>query len=442
MHKQVLRLALPNIITNLTVPLLGMVDTAIVGHIPASQQSGDLLGGIAIGTMIFNVIYWNFGFLRMGTSGFTAQACGAKDNSECANILTRAVLIALISAFLLIALQVPIAWVASKVVEDKNGLMGLALQYFYVRIWAAPATLMIYSLKGFFIGMQNSKTPMWIAILINVLNIVFAFFFTFYLHWSIRGVALATVIAQWGGAVACWAFLFYKYGYLKPYFSLSQSLNGAKMRQFFNVNKDIFLRTLCIIAVTCYFTVASSYLPYPTLAVNTILMQLFTLFSYFMDGFAYSGESLCGLYYGAKDFAGLKKAIRYILFWGLVVSAAFTLAYLFFSRDILSIMTDKKDVLDGANTYLVWVCLIPFVSFVAFLYDGFLIGLTKSKIMRNSIFVATAAFFAMYFIFKTLWANDALWIAFLLYLLLRGVMMYCLYAKEQRKEERQLTNRA
>jgi MATE family multidrug resistance protein len=200
MNKQILRLAIPNIITNITVPLLGMVDTAIVG--PLNNGDGiDYIGAIAVGTMIFNIIYWNFGFLRMGTSGFTAQAYGSKDVQEQANILLRASFIAIAAAFLLIVFQKPIGKLSLMLIEDKNSVGALALSYFSIRIWAAPATLGMYALKGWFIGMQDSKNPMWISIIINILNIAFSFILVFYCNMSIKGVALGTVIAQYGGLI-------------------------------------------------------------------------------------------------------------------------------------------------------------------------------------------------------------------------------------------------
>ena len=215
MNRNILKLAIPNIITNITVPLLGMVDTAIVGHITASSSGEDYIGAIAIGSMIFNIIYWNFGFLRMGTSGFTAQAYGADDKKEQMSILLRACFIALIAALALIVLQKPIGRLTEAFVENKNHALDLALEYFFIRIWAAPATLGMYALKGWFIGMQDSKTPMWISILINVLNIVFSYVFAIGLSMNIEGVALGTVIAQWGGLAVSVSIWFVKYGSLR-----------------------------------------------------------------------------------------------------------------------------------------------------------------------------------------------------------------------------------
>ena len=423
MNRRILSLAIPNIITNITIPLLGMVDTAIVGHLDCGESNIDYIGGVAIGSMIFTFLYWNFGFLRMGTSGFTAQAFGAGDFKEAMNILTRACFIALTAAVVLIAIQYPISLITQRAFENKNSVIDISMQYFFIRIWAAPATLGMYALKGWFIGMQDSKTPMFVAILINVLNILFSLWFVLSFDMKVAGVAWGTVIAQYGGLIAMFVFLFAKHRNILSYFNFRESLNKTKMWQFFKVNGDIFLRTLCLICVSTYFTIASSKMPYPLLAVNTLLMQLFSLFSYFMDGFAYAAESLCGRYVGAKDRINLQKSVKYILLWGLVLSICVMIIYILWSEQILYLLTDQQQVINVAKGYLGWTALIPLCGFVAFLYDGILIGMTQSAIMRNAIFIATALYFALFFCFKDSIGSNALWIGFLSYLLARSVLM-------------------
>lgn len=422
MNKQILRLAIPNIITNITVPLLGMVDTAIVGHLQ-NGDGVDYIGAIAVGTMIFNIIYWNFGFLRMGTSGFTAQAYGAKDKEEQANILFRACFIAIAAALLLIIFQKPIGKLSLMLIEDKNSVGALALSYFSVRIWAAPATLSMYALKGWLIGMQDSKNPMWISIIINLLNIIFSFVLVFYFDMSIKGVALGTVIAQYGGLITTLLILRKKYKEIAKYFNVKKALSLEKMKLFFKINSDIFLRTLCLIIVTSYFTIASTKMPYPTLAMNTLLMQFFTLFSYFMDGFAYAAESLCGKAKGENNYPQLQAFVKRFLLWGGVISILFIIIYALFGENILGIFTDNKDVIEYSKNYLHWILLIPITGFIAFLYDGILIGLTESVVMRNAIFISTAAFFLIFYLLSPYIGNNALWIAFLTYLLGRSLLM-------------------
>lgn len=426
LNKKIINLTIPNIITNITVPLLGMVDTAIVGHISDGGMQADYIGAIAIGSMIFNFIYWNFGFLRMGTSGFTAQAYGAKDKNEQIDILIRSVFIAISAAFILLCLQYPIAQLCSLVIEDRNNVMSFALQYFYIRIWAAPATLGMYALKGWFIGMQDSKTPMWISIMINVVNIVFDIFFVMHLGMKIDGVAYATVIAQYSGLLTTLFIFFRKYNKtFSP--SFSRAISMSKMKVFFKVNGDIFLRTVCIIAVTTYFTIASSKMEYPLLAVNTLIMQLFSLFSYFMDGFAYASESLCGRFSGAGDKQSLRRTVNLVILWGVVLAGLCMIVYGFFSQDILSLLTNQQDVIQTSRKYLLWTILIPLAGFLAFLFDGILIGMIKSVIMRNAMFVATASFFLIFFLGGQ--TNNALWLGFISYLFFRSVLMFSMSYK-------------
>ena len=272
MYKQILRLALPNIITNITVPLLGMVDLAIVGHIGNTRY----IGAIAIATMIFSMIYWLFGFLRMGTSGFTAQAYGADDMDESADILFRSLSVGLTAALCLIVLQKPIIDTALMLVGSSTELKEIARRYFYVNIWAAPATLLMYGFKGWFIGMQNSKIPMMIAIAVNIVNIVMSLIFVFVLRLDIEGVALGTVIAQYTGLGLAFAFFWRRYDFIRHLMSWRRSMRRRQMKRFFSVNLDIFLRTVCLIAVFSFFPIAGSKYGDNVLAINTLLMQFYS----------------------------------------------------------------------------------------------------------------------------------------------------------------------
>lgn len=444
MNKRILGLAIPNIITNITVPLLGMVDMAIVGHLSTAH-----LGAIAIGTQIFNLIYWNFGFLRMGTSGFTAQAFGAQDMREAVRIFVRAITLAVLIAFLLILLQWPIASLSEIIfrVDSEPRILQLALSYFFVRIWAAPATLGLYAVKGWFIGMQNSKLPMWIAIFLNLVNIGCSLLFVLVLHWDIQGVALGTVIAQYSGLAVGLFFLIKKYGHLFSHYIQKQglsfrekvlqifrdALHWNEMRRFFKVNGDIFLRTVCLAAVFTFITAASGRISPQVLAIDAVLMQFFTLFSYMMDGFAYAGESLVGRYIGAKDPKSLRLSVRLLLAWGLGLTILFTAIYAVGGEGFLRLFTDKPDVIEGAKDYMFWTLVIPVCGFSAFLFDGIFVGATATKTMRNCMFIASASFFAIYFIGKYLFLtpsrpdytyvwNNILWTAFMVYLALRGIL--------------------
>ena len=434
MNKRILSLALPNIITNITVPLLGMVDMAIVGHLSASH-----IGAIAIGTQIFNLIYWNFGFLRMGTSGFTAQAYGAHNFDEAVRIFVRAIAIAIAVAFTLILLQWPISRLSLLIFKGGHEVIQLALTYFFVRIWAAPATLGLYAIKGWFIGMQNSRLPMWIAIFLNCVNIVCSLLFVLVFHWDIKGVALGTVIAQYSGFAIGLFFLVREMRRIKPHTTiqlkiiplLKASLHWSQLKLFFKVNGDIFLRTVCLSAVFTFITAASSHISAEVLAIDALLMQFFTLFSYIMDGFAYAGESLVGRYIGARDSRSLHLSVKLLLRWGLGLTLLFTALYAIGGEWFLRIFSDKPDIIQGTLRYLFWTLIIPVCGFSAFLFDGIFVGATASRTMRNSMFVASATFFAVYYLGKHflsahladpfVW-NNILWTAFMAFLALRGIL--------------------
>ncbi|MBQ5974671.1 MAG: MATE family efflux transporter [Bacteroidales bacterium] len=434
MNKRILSLALPNIITNITVPLLGMVDMAIVGRLSASH-----IGAIAIGTQIFNLIYWNFGFLRMGTSGFTAQAYGAHNFDEAVRIFVRAIAIAIAVAFTLILLQWPISRLSLLIFKGGHEVIQLALTYFFVRIWAAPATLGLYAIKGWFIGMQNSRLPMWIAIFLNCVNIVCSLLFVLVFHWDIKGVALGTVIAQYSGFAIGLFFLVREMRRIKPHTTiqlrimplLKSSLHWSQLKLFFKVNGDIFLRTVCLSAVFTFITAASSHISAEVLAIDALLMQFFTLFSYIMDGFAYAGESLVGRYIGARDNRSLHLSVKLLLRWGLGLTLLFTALYAIGGEWFLRIFSDKPDIIQGTLRYLFWTLIIPVCGFSAFLFDGIFVGATASRTMRNSMFVASATFFAVYYLGKHflsahladpfVW-NNILWTAFMAFLALRGIL--------------------
>lgn len=404
-----------------------MVDTAIMGHLSQSH-----LGAIAIGTQIFNLIYWNFGFLRMGTSGFTAQAYGARRLDEAVRIFIRAFAVALMIAAVLILLQYPIALLSELIFKSSPSVLSLALSYFFVRIWAAPATLGLYAIKGWFIGMQNSKLPMWIAILINIVNIICSLLFVVVLHWDIRGVALGTVIAQYSGLAVGLFFVSLRYGKLfRARLSLQfirDALQWRQMKDFFSVNGDIFLRTICLATVFTFITAQSGRISDSILAVDALLLQFFTLFSYIMDGFAYAGESLVGRYIGAQDRRSLLSSVRHLIAWGLGLTLLFTVLYAAFGQQFLLIFSDKQDVISATKSYFFWTLIIPVCGFSAFLFDGIFIGATASRTMRNTMFIATLAFFAVWYLLSVslntdseFVQNNILWSAFMVYLTSRGL---------------------
>lgn len=418
-NKKILSLALPNIVTNITVPILGMVDLAIAGRLGDEKY----IGAAALGTAIFNLVYWNFAFLRMGTSGFTAQAYGARDFKESVSVLMRGLGVAVVMGVLLILFQSSLADISLSLLNASNDTGELARQYFFVRIWAAPFTLSMYVLTGWFIGMQNAKTPMWVAMIMNAVNVLFSLLFVYEFDMGIRGIALGTLISQVSG-VACSVFvLIVYYRKILFYAVMREVFNLKALSRFFKLNTDIFFRTLCLVLVYTFFTSASSSVNDMTLAVNSLLMQLFALFSYFMDGFAFAAEALVGRYYGAGNKYMLAKSAKWLLVWGGVVAVIMMLCYMFWFESIISIFTSSQTVIAETVKSKMWIMLIPLAGFVPFMYDGMLIGVTRSSIMRNTVFVATIVFFAIFYAAKsTLGVTDALWLSFIIYLFSRGII--------------------
>jgi len=422
MNKKILQLAIPSIVSNITVPLLGLIDVAIVGHLGSAAY----IGAIAVGGMLFNIIYWLFGFLRMGTSGMTSQAFGQRDLKEVTRVLLRAVGVGLFIALCLLLLQYPIRKIAFLLIDATPEVRELATGYFNICVWGAPAVSGLYGFAGWFIGMQNSRFPMFIAITQNVVNIVASLSFVYLLDMKIEGVALGTLIAQYAGFFMASLLWLRYYGRLKIAFRWREIIGKTAMKRFFQVNSDIFFRTLCLVAVTTFFTSTGARQGDVVLAVNTLLMQLFTLFSYIMDGFAYAGEAMTGRYVGARNNTGLQRMIRLLFRWGWGLSLSFTILYMIGGQDFLGLLTNDTTVINAAGSYYYWVLAIPLAGFAAFLWDGILIGATATRLMLYSMLVASGMFFLIYYIFYALMGNHALWMAFLIYLSLRGIMQWIL----------------
>lgn len=422
MNKQILHIALPSIISNITVPLLALVDTTIVGHL----GSASYIAAIALGGMIFNMIYWLFNFLRMGTGGLTAQAYGANQHQATSYILLRSLTIAGGIALTLLLLQRPIFQVTFHFVTATAEVRSLASIYFNILIWGAPAMLALYSFTGWFLGMQNARIPMCIAITQNVVNIAVSTLLVFGCHLKIEGVALGTLISQYTALLLAFIFCLTKFD-VKQHFELKAILDINTLKRFFQINRDIFLRTLCLIAVTTYFTSAGSTQGEVTLAANTLLMQFFIIFSYFMDGFAYAGEALGGRYFGAHDRLNFQRVTRCLFAWGGALSVLFFFIYFLSGTSLLHLLTDDSQVINRAQQYLPIIYVIPLISFAAFLFDGLYIGTTATRYMLISMFCASAAFFVLINVCTL--SNTLLWLAFLVYLGGRGLMQAFLFKK-------------
>lgn len=402
-NRDILKLAVPSILANITVPIVGMVDVAVAGHLDANAAT--MIGGIAIGSMLFDLLYWNFGFLRVGTGGLAAQAYGRGDRKECARILARAVGIAMACALVLIAIQWVFVKAAFLVVDCTPQVRELASQYFFVRIWAAPATLSLMAFKGWFIGMQDSVRPMIADIVVNGMNVLASVGLALGLtiggtqmipSIGFKGIALGTVIAQWTGLATAFVMLAVKYrkntmSHLQKS-DLKHLFNGPDTRSFFVMNTDLFVRSLCFIAIYIGFTVISARYGDLLLAVSSILMKLLMIFSYFTDGFAYAGEALAGKYIGASDGAMLRRVVKWTFVWSMGLALAFMVIYQAAGVPMVRMMTSDTAVIDASRQFLPWLLLMPVVGCAAFTWDGIYIGATASKDMRNSMLWAVVAF--------------------------------------------------
>ncbi len=419
MNRQIMRLAVPNIISNLSIPLLSLVDIAIAGRLGGDS----VIGGLAIGTSIFNFIYWIFSFIRMGASGLTAQAYGAENKQECADILTRALCIALFCGLSILTLNKPVGRLFINIMQGSESASALALEYFYARVWAVPAGIAIFAIQGWFIGMQDSKTPMVVAIISNMLNPVFCCLMAFTFDMGIAGIGYGTVMAQYCGLLIYIVLWLRRYGMFRKFLRIKECFSLKPMIRFLHVNKDIFIRTTCIVVVYTYFTAASARFGDTVLATNTILMELFMTFSYLIDGFGYAAESLVGRFIGARDKSSLTKSIRLLLLWSFLGALLYAMAYVGFWRDIMRLFSASSSVLVCAGEYIWWIVFITLFCFVPFLIDGILVGATKTKILRNSVFFSSFVFFGIFLALSQCMGNNALWLAFAIYVISRGIYL-------------------
>ena len=392
-NKDILKLAIPSILANITVPIVGMVDIAVAGHL--TGEVATMIGGIAIGTMLFDLLYWNFGFLRVGTGGLTAQSCGRKDDKECARILTRALAISMAFALVLIAIQWIFVKAAFTVVDCTPEVSQLASKYFYIRIWAAPATLSLMAFKGWFIGMQDSVSPMVTDFVVNGMNVLMSIVLALG-PLGFSGIAWGTVVAQYSGLLIAAILLVIRYA--RKVFTdirmadLKGLFAGAETRRFFVMNTDLFVRSLCFIAIYIGFTTISAGYGDLLLAVSSIMMKLLMIFSYFTDGFAYAGEALAGKYIGAGDRSMLRLSVKWTFIWSMAIAVIFMGIYHFAGVPMLRVMTSDGAVVEQSREYLPWLLLMPVIGCAAFTWDGIYIGATASKEIRNAMLWAVVAF--------------------------------------------------
>ena len=423
-NKAILRLALPSILANITIPLVGIVDTAIVGHLSDAAA----IGGITIGTMLFDLLYWNFGFLRVGTSGLTAQAYGSSNETECRRILLRSLSIAMIAAVGILAIQWLFVTAVLAVVPCSTEVASVAREYFSVRIWAAPATLSLFTFKGWFIGMQDTKSPMAVDILVNVVNMSASYYLAVKTPLGVIGVAYGTLVAQYSGLILAVVILLARYinrSVFRDIKRWKEALRGAELRHMLSLNTNLFIRSLCFMVVYVGYTSLASLYGDTELAVSSIMMKLFMFFSFFVDGFAYAGEALVGKAFGESKVESRKSedinpTVRALFSWALVVGLLFTVLYAFWGDEAFALMTSDTTVLMAAEKYKIWLIGMPLISTLAFMWDGVYIGATAGVQIRNSMIWAAVGFIVGYTTTFSFVGPQALYIGYCAHLIARA----------------------
>ncbi|MFT3737567.1 MAG: MATE family efflux transporter [Breznakibacter sp.] len=414
----ILRLALPNIVTNLTVPLLSMVDLHLMGYL----NSEVYMGAVAMGNVIFNFVYWGFAFLRMSMSGMVAQAFGSNNISGSAEIFWRGLMLVALGSLLLIILQVPIVKFSMLLMEGNPDVKQLAGQYFHIRIWSAPATIAQMVFFGWFLGMQNAFVPMLVSVTVNVVNIACSFLLVRVVGLDIAGVAWASVVAHYVGLLLCIWFLKTRFAFVVSHINIRRLWHMDGYGKLLHVSGDIFVRTLCVIAVFTFFTSQSAGMGNTVLAANSVLVQFLLFFAYFLDGFAYAAEAVVGRLVGRGSYLQLKRAVKQLFIWGGLFAVVFTFLYLLLADKLMRILTNNPAVVVEAANYFVWVAFVPLASFMSFIWDGVYIGSTASKAMRNTMLFATVFFFFLPFVaLRATLGNHAIWLAMVLFFLMRGV---------------------
>ena len=441
-NRDILRLAVPSILANITIPLVGIVDTAIVGHLSDAAA----IGGIAIGTMLFDLLYWNFGFLRVGTSGLTAQAYGKGERlkergervpPECRKILTQSVTIALIAALAIWAIQYLFVTAVLAIVPCSAEVAAVARDYFFVRIWAAPATMMLFTFKGWFIGMQDTKSPMAVDILVNVVNMAASYYLAVHTPLGVVGVAHGTVIAQYSGLTLAIGILCIKYGIIHIGLrEIIEAMRWTEVKRMMSLNGNIFIRSLCMMVVYVGYTSLASRFGDTELAVSSIMMKLFMFFSFFVDGFAYAGEALVGKAFGELKIKNEKlkidEIVRQLFKWAIGVGALFSLIYGVLGRMNIELMTSDETVIEAAMQYIGWLIAMPFVSALAFMWDGVYIGATAGKQIRNAMIWAAVGFVAGYSLTYRWFGAQALYIGYFAHLIARSLYLTVEWKKVER----------
>jgi MATE family multidrug resistance protein len=422
-YRRIWKLSWPTILSNLTVPLLGAVDTAVMGHLPDAAY----VGAVAVGAMIFSFVYWGFGFLNMGTVGFAAQARGSGDTDEIRAVLARALIVGLGLAAVILALQYPVRLGALAVIDATPQVEQLAGAYFDVRVWGAPATLANYGLLGWLLGMQYVRTALAVQVLINGLNAVLDLWFVFGLGWGVEGVALATVIAQYAGALLGLLLVLRHLKVAGGRWQRAKILEPAALAETFRVNRDIFLRTLAMIFAWSLLTWSGARMGTTVLAANAILMNFQLFLAHGLDGFAHATSALVGEAVGARDHRALRRCVAAATVMATIVAAGYTLVYASAGPAIIRLFTTIDELRAFSSPYLVWMIISPLLSVWAYQLDGIFIGATRSADMRNAMVISVAIYVAAVAMLPGLLGNHGLWLSVMIFMVARALTLAVRY---------------
>ena len=429
-HRRVWTLAAPMILSNISVPLVALVDSTVIGHLPHAHQ----LGAVAVGASLYIFLAWMMGFLRMGTTGFAAQAAGRNDGNALRQILLQGLLLALLLSLFLGVIAIPFSGVALNVMQPSTELHELTLDFFHTRLYGLPAALACYALVGWFLGAQNARAPLAILLTTNLINIVLNVWFVLGLDWGVVGSARASVIAEWSGALLG---LWLTRGALRAY---PGKLVWAALRVWHNwkpllgVNRDIFIRSLLLQSVFFAITLQGARLGDATVAANALLLNGLLLTAHALDGLAHAVEALCGHAIGARDRTALRRSMVVACGWSLLASVMFALLFVFGGHLFITMQTDIASVRETAFEYLPYLAVLPLIAVWSYLLDGLFIGATRAREMRNAMLISVVI------ALPAAWAlqghgNHGLWISFLLFMVLRSLVLGLYAWRMQRKDQ-------
>lgn len=430
-HAKIWGLALPIMLANVSIPLVGAVDTGVMGHLPSEV----FIGAVAIGAVIFSFLYWGFGFLRMGTTGFVSQALGARDYDEVANAFARAVLVGVSVGALLILLQWPVGRLALWLFEADAETERMAFLYFSIRIWSAPAALVQYAALGFLIGVQRTPAVLGLQLLLNGTNITLDLLFVVGMGWGVEGVATASLIGEYTAAAAGVLLVRGTLRRLQGKVDRPRLLDPAAFKALVNVNFNIFVRTLCLVFAFSFFTAQGAVFGPTTLAANAILMQLIAFIAYGLDGFAHAVETLGGSAFGARDLRAFRAAVRTSTQWAAIMASLNVVVFYLLGGVFIGWMTSLDAVYDMALRYLPWVALSPLLSVWSFQLDGIYIGTTFTREMRNGMLASLAGYLAAVWLLTPWWGNHGLWCALMVFFVLRALTLYAWYPRIEGRME-------